>query len=317
MRRQRQGGVALITALLIFALLGILAASLSWDIGLDMRRTTSMLFHDEGTQAAYGAEDWVRTILRDDAVDSTTDHLGEIWASEFPVLPIESDTVQGAIQGELEDLQGRFNINNLIDAQGKVDQMTLEQFQRLLVALDLDPRFAQLAADWIDADDIEEIPSGAEDPIYLGKQPPYLAPNQTITNVSELMALDGMDKATFDTLAPHITALPKLSNGEPTKINVNTATRLVLQSLDSTFSASDVEGLIEQREEDGFTDYQNLFRTYVEDDVVDRLLDETSAYFQLKVVVQIDTVRVIYYSLLYRDRQGGLTIPIQRSFGTT
>ena len=315
----RQRGVALITALLIFALLGILAGSLSWDIGLDMRRTTSMLFHDEGTQAAYGAEDWVRTILRDDIANdgSTTDHLGELWASEFPILPIESDTVQGAIQGSVEDLQGRFNINNLIDAQGLVDEMVLEQFQRLLAALDLDPRFAQLAADWIDANDTEEIPSGGEDPIYLGKQPPYLAANQTITNISELMALDGMDKATFDTLAPHISALPKLSNGEPTKINVNTATVPVLQSLNDSWSASDVEGLIEDREDGGFADYENLFGTYVDEDIVARLLDETSAYFQLKVVVQIDTVRVTYYSLLYRERQGGLTIPIQRSFGTT
>ena len=145
-------GVALITAMLIMALLGILASTLAWDNALDMRRTMTMLYHDEGVQAVYGAEDWVRLLLRDDAVDSTTDHLGEIWAAEFPILPIESETVQGAVQGAVEDLQGRFNINNLLDRNGAIDEESFEQFQRLLVTLDVDPRFAGLMVTQLDID---------------------------------------------------------------------------------------------------------------------------------------------------------------------
>lgn len=314
---QRQAGVALITAMLIMALLAILAADLTWDNGLDMRRTMTMLYHDEGVQAVYGAEDWVRTILRDDANDSDTDHLGEIWAAEFPVLPIESDTVQGAVQGGIEDLQGRFNVNNLIDENGNVDQDVYEQFQRLLISLDLDPRFAGLAADWIDADDKEGMPDGAEDPLYTGLTPPYLAANRSLTTVSELMALEGMDKATFDTLAPHISALPKLGSGRPTPINVNTATAPVLQALDENLTAADVERLIADREGGGFTDFQNDFEAFVPTEVIERYLDETSSFFQLKVVVQIATVRITYYSVLYREVQGGATVAILRSFGTT
>lgn len=314
--RRLQTGVALITAMLIMALLAILATNLTWDNGLDVRRTMTMLYHDEGVQAVYGAEDWVRGILQDDANDSTTDHLGEIWAAEFPVLPIESDTVQGAIQGDVTDLQGRFNINNLIDEDGNVDAVAYEHFQRLLLALDLDPRFAGLAADWIDADDSAGMPDGAEDPIYTGMIPPYLAANQSLTNVTELMALEGMDKQTFDTLAPHISALPKPSSGQPTKINVNTATGPVLQSLHDSLSVGDVERLIADREDGGFADFQNDFSSFVPADVIDRFLDETSSYFQLKVVVQIATVRVTYYSILYREIQSGDTVPIVRSFGT-
>lgn len=228
MRKQRQCGVALITAMLIMALLAILAANLTWDNGLDVRRTMSMLYHDEGVQAAYGAEDWTRSLLRDDANDSTTDHLNEIWAAEFPVLPIESDSVRGVIQGRLEDLQGRFNINNLVDDNGNIDQIALEQFQRLLQVLGLDPRLAGIAADWIDPDQTAGMPDGAEDPIYSGKVPPYLAGNQALVTPSELMALDGMDKATLDTLLPHIAAIPKAANGQPSRINVNTATPAVL-----------------------------------------------------------------------------------------
>ena len=55
------------------------------------------------------------SILRDDLAQSQNDHLDEIWATDIPPLPIDSEAVQGSIYGRLEDLQGRFNVNNLID----------------------------------------------------------------------------------------------------------------------------------------------------------------------------------------------------------
>ena len=183
MNARRQSGVALMTALLVMALLGTLAISLAWDNGLDVRRTYTMLYHDEGSQAALGAENWVGSLLRDDAVDTTTDHLGEIWAQELPVLPIESDTIQGAIQGGIEDLQGRFNINNLVDGNGEVDPEALAQFERLLQTLGLDPRFAGITADWIDRDQDPGFPNGAEDPIYTGMIPPYRSAMSSVIDV--------------------------------------------------------------------------------------------------------------------------------------
>ncbi|MDJ0938918.1 MAG: type II secretion system minor pseudopilin GspK [Woeseiaceae bacterium] len=308
-RHARQRGVALITAILIVALIGSLSAALTWDSGLHVHRTMSMMFHDEGTQAAFGAESWVMSLLRDDLADSNTDHLGEFWAQDLPVLPIESDTIQGTLFGELEDLQGRFNINNLVDGSGVVDEEALAQFQRLLTVLDVDPRLAGIAADWIDADLDAGFPDGAEDPIYTGFVPPYRAPNLQITTITELAALDGMDKSTFDILAPHITALPR-----GTKINVNTATAAVLQSLDENLSPGDVESLIAEREDSGFENVENTFSSLVAPEVVEELVD-TSNYFQLKVVVQIATVRITYFSILQRGSRGDV-VPIQRSFGT-
>ena len=308
-RRVQQRGVALITALLIMFLLAALAADLTWDNAMDVRRTMTLLYHDEGTQAALGAEIWVMSLLRDDAQDSETDHLGEIWAIEMPVLPIDSETIQGALQGDIQDLQGRFNVNNLVGSNGRIDANALAQFQRLLEALDLDPRFADLSADWIDADQRAEL-AGAEDPIYSSLTPPYRAANQKLTSVTELAALVGMDKATFDRLLPHITALPG-----NTQINVNTATGPVLQSLGESISASVAEALVAEREEAGFASVENSFAAYLGPDVA-RELQETSSFFQLKVIVQIATVRITYYSVLLRDPQRGTVVPILRSFGT-
>ena len=301
----RNRGVALITAMLISALAGIVAYNLAWDNALDVRRTMVLLGHDQGVQVALGAESWVVGILHQDQEDSQTDHLGEIWASELPGLPIDG----GELFGSVEDLQGRFNINNLIDDNGEVDAESVEQFKRLLVALELDPRFAGIAADWLDTNMDASFPDGAEDSIYTGMTPPYRSANQALTSVSELAALEGMDKATFDILAPHITALPG-----HTDINVNTATPAVLLSLDENMSASAVEALLSERENGGFTDIQTAFSSLVTPDVLDNLGEATN-YFQLRVVVRIGTVRVTMYSILLRGQLGSVT-PILRSFRT-
>ena len=306
----RQRGVALITAILITALVSSVALNLAWDNALDMRRTMTLLYRDQAVQVAVGAESWVQSILRDDLAETDTDHLGEIWASELPGLPVQSDVVQGELFGDIQDLQGRFNVNNLVDQNGEIDELALEQFRRLLIALELDPRFAGIAADWIDANLEAGFPDGAEDAIYTGFIPAYRTPNLPITHATELAALEGMDKESFDILAPHIVALPGR-----TGINVNTATAPVLQSLGENLSAADVESLISEREDGGFADVQNTFSTLVDPEILPQL-EETTSYFQLRLVVQIATVRIIYFSTLQRGATGQV-VPILRSLGTT
>ena len=83
-RTQFNRGVALITAILITALAGTVAAGLAWDSALDMRRTMVLLYRDQAYQVALGAESWLQSILRQDLEDSDSDHLGEIWASDLP-----------------------------------------------------------------------------------------------------------------------------------------------------------------------------------------------------------------------------------------
>ena len=303
-------GVALITALLITALAGTVAAGLSWDNALDVRRTMVMLYRDQAIQVAVGSEGWVRSILQDDLENSPSDHLGEIWATEIPALPIDAEAVQGEIYGKIEDLQGRFNVNNLLDGNGEIDAVSLEQFQRLLAVLGLDAALADKTADWLDADQTESIPYGAEDALYSGLTPSYRTANQRIANVTELAALDGMDRTSYEILLPHVTALP-----ERTPINVNTATRAVLQSLGPNIAESDAEGLIALREEGGFVDYTTVFAPLV-DPGLQPWISETTSYFQLKAVVQIDTVRITLFTVLHRDQSGLDVTPLLRSLGT-
>jgi general secretion pathway protein K len=291
--------------MLITALAASVAAGLAWDNALDMRRTMLMLYRDQAIQVAFGAESWVQGILRDDLADSETDHLGEIWATPLPGLPIDG----GELFGQLEDMQGKFNINNLIGQDGGIHKESMEQFARLLLALGLDPRFAGITADWLDSDQDAGFPDGAEDPIYSTRIPPYRTANQLLSSISELSAISDLDKASYDILAPHIVALPGR-----TAINVNTATGPVLQSLGENMSSSDVESLISSREDGGFTNIETTFASIVAPEMLTQL-DESTRFFQLKVIVRIDNVRITYFSVLERGPRGDVT-PILRSLGS-
>ena len=302
---RRQGGVAIITSMIIVAIVAIIATDLAWDTALDVRRTRMLLIRDQAVQVAIGAESWVAAILRQDLTDTETDHLGEIWASDLPPLPIDGGEVFGVIQ----DLQGRFNVNNLVDGSGEIDTAALEQFQRLLAALQLEPRYAGIIADWLDPDVDASFPDGAEDPIYTGLTPPYRSANQLLSSVGELAAVNGMEKMVFDTLEPHIVALPGR-----TPINVNTATPAVLQSLDEGISPGDVERLVSERELAGFSSIEGAFSSLVQPEQLNSLA-ESSNYFLLTVTVRIDTVRVTLYSVLQRGAQGNVST-ILRSIGT-
>ena len=117
---------------------------------------------------------------------------------------------------------------------------------------------------------------------------------------------------------PDVDREPKPEGEERKGLNqrdVNTATIPVLQSLGPNITLGDAEGLVSAREEGGFVDYANIFAPLIDPRLVEWISESTS-YFQLKAVVQIDTVRVSLFTMLVRNSQTGDVTPILRSLGT-
>ena len=306
--RQR-GGVIIVFAVLVVALVTIIASDLAYDSSLDAQRSASLYWYEQSVQVALGAESWTGDILANDATDTETDHLGEFWALELPPLPLEGNGILGEVTGSLTDVQGLFNVNNLVDADGATDEIALEQFRRLLRALEIDEKYATLVADWIDSDLEPGFPGGAEDPTYTGRVPPYRTANQRLSDASEIAAIADMEPDVYAVLKPHIVALPGA-----TTLNVNTATAPVLQSLDERIGPSEVERLFEERAAAGFDDVTAVFGDLVEPELLPRI-GNGSDFFRLRAIVRVGTVRVTLYSLLHRGQQGTVT-PILRTFGT-
>jgi general secretion pathway protein K len=302
--------VAILTAMLIVVLGTIIAVNLVWRQALDFRRFDSSIATDQGMLFLQGGEGWAGDILRQDLVDSPdSDNLGEQWATELPPLPMDVDGRNvGTITGKLEDLQGRFNLNNLIDQRGREDPLARRQFERLLVRLDLDPTLAGGVVDWLDPDTEQRFPDGGEDATYADTDPQYRTANAPITTPSELMAVARFDRKTYTALAPYITVLPF-----GTKVNVNTASAVVLSSLSDDIDLSMAESLVEERDGGKFLDIGATFSGLVEPDMLKRI-DGVTQYFLLTATVTLGTNQLTMRSVLQRDASG-LTREVFRNLG--
>jgi general secretion pathway protein K len=220
---RRQRGVALVTAILIVAIVTAVAAKIAFAHQVWFRQMENVSDRGATDLLRRAALHWASVALLDDASQNSIDHLGEPWAQGLPVLPVEG----GAIKVTIEDAQGRFNLNNLVQ-NNQPSPGDVAIFQRLLVQLKLDPFLANAVLDWIDTDSNVTSPGGAEDVDYLTLKTPYRAANQPFTSVEELRLVKGFDAKTVLTLLPFVTVLPA---GARTAINVNTASPELLAAI--------------------------------------------------------------------------------------
>ena len=288
-----QNGVALITALLIVALATIITVAMTTRQQIDIRRTANIINSEQAYMYALGAENWVRRILLRDAKSNKIDSFNDIWAIPIPPLPI----VGGVVQGQIEDLQSRFNLNNLIK-EGQASAEDIIFFERLLAILELPPALAQVAVDWIDNDMEPQMPHGAEDNAYLTKTPAYRTSNTLFTNPTEMRLLAGIDNESYQKLLPYISTLPTYS-----PININTAPLEILMALVKELSESDAQTLIADREKKPFQSIQDFL---IHDalaglEIKANNLSVSSDYFLLTAQVQIDKAQTQLNSILYRS----------------
>ena len=98
------------------------------------------------------------------------------------------------LEASLEDLQGRFNLNSLVQPDGTPDRVSVAAFTKLLELVGLETKWAPMVVDWIDGDTQPQNVDGAEDSVYMGQTPPYRTANRYITSTSELLALPGFGR---------------------------------------------------------------------------------------------------------------------------
>lgn len=115
-RLRGQSGAALIIALMVFALAAALMVGLQRDFALQLQRSSNALLMEQGWAYLRGAEELAATALRYDADqdalrEAPRDDLTELWATQATPYALGEG---GWLMGQLEDLQGRFNLNNLV-----------------------------------------------------------------------------------------------------------------------------------------------------------------------------------------------------------
>jgi general secretion pathway protein K len=318
-----QRGVALIVAILLVALGTIIAATVAYENAMAARRSTATFAFDQSIMIAEGAEALAAFGIRQFyQADPNNVYIGQGW--DKPVGPME--VVPGVmLEASLEDMQGRLNINNLVQKNGIPDPTYVAAFTKLLELVGLETKWAPMLVDWIDVDIVPQSIDGAEDSVYMGQTPPYRTPNRYITSTTELLALPGFGRDRYLALAPYIAALPK-----DTPINVCTAKDKVLDAFlpagQTEFSAA--AGQLDKNRAAATTGgcFPTLanFRAALGTPKPTGLPQanapapttkfvQTSAYFRLTSFITIGSAEFNLYSLLYRDATGAVR-PIQRSF---
>lgn len=294
----------MITALLAITLAMLLLASITDRLRVDVRRTTNLLHGQQMFLYALGGENMARLILERDAEEGLEqDTLFERWAQKAPVFPLENG---GLITGRVEDLQGRFNLTNLLLA-GAPNPVHVARFRRILAAIGADEGLVDAVVDWIDANEDISGDLGAENEYYLSLKTPYTAANKPFSTTRELLLVRGFDEALFRKLEPWVATLP-----EGVGLNLNTAPPIQLESLDEALSRSIADSLAADRNKDGYKDtggFMKELEAYgIRSSKKMEGLTVRSQYFLAEVDVKFGDQQMRMRSYLHRTKEGVVTV---------
>lgn len=314
----KQSGFALLTVLLVVALVSMVASELLYQQEINIKRSGFMIHQSHSLSVSYGFEGWVKKGLKADLENNQTDHLNEEWAQ--PLLPVDFEG--GLVSGEMRDLQGQLNLNNILETDSAKQVFWRSALQRVLqqqlvnnqVIRDFQG-FGDVLHDWVDADD-EPRDFGAESANYLLQQPAYRAANQPLVMVSELQKLQGLQNLTdveVYALTKWLTALPS-----STAVNINTAPKEVLMALTDWLSESVAEQWILQRttkpaeEIAEFTNFlitaTGFEKTEIENAFPNGVLAVQSNYFLLDAQIDYGQVKQVVSSIFYRKESSVVVI---------
>ena len=228
-----QKGIALITVMLVLAVVTVALVSMSSDRQMDIRRTDNQLRSAQAWEYVYGLEAWAANQLKLDIDNNKYDALTDLWAKPLTKKP----TSEGSVKANIIELQGKINLNNLL-VDGKASEEDVQQLKRLLSHLEIKPELVDAMLDWIDSDMDIRYPNGAEDETYTRLLPPYRSANVPFAEVSELLRVQGITLKDYKKMLPYIYVADTY---EP--ININTASPEVLRTLAPNIKKNEAESI--------------------------------------------------------------------------
>ena len=287
----RQRGIALITAILIAAMV----ASLAFALSARERQWLNLVSNRNDLAAAQSfalsAIDLARLTLRDDMRNNQVDHLLEPWTVPVPPINVE----EGKVGGRLIELQGRFNLYNL-QSGGKVSSTSLAALQRLLATRNLPMHWAESLAQVMATQvTLSQKTLAGSKSAYRG-----VAKELPVVNLAELADLAGIDGEKLMVLEPLTVILP-----ETTSVNVNFAPPEVLTAVTPGLSLKDADRLVSRRVTEQFKsaqDFVNALPESLRTATASASYTVESQYFLSEAEAWSGRAHVRLQALIYRQR---------------
>ena len=273
----KQAGMAIISALLIAAVVAVIADSLLSRQSVFTRSLEAEQLRIQGQWLLYGGLERSRQLLWEARRKEVLTRLDQPWAG----------AQVGAFEGRIEDEQGKFNLRNLVN-HDQVDAEQLQHFERLCRLIGVDPAVSQR---------ISQRVIGSYAQAALPARYPMLR------SLDDLGAIDGLDPVVLRRMQAYISVLPSI-----TWVNGNTARAEVLSAVVPPLSLSQAQALVAERDAGHWFinrgDFVNRLR--LPQVAVDSVpVGITSEWFRVQGRARREQGRVTIDALLHRpeDRQ--------------
>lgn len=322
--KAHDNGAALVTVLLLVAVMSIAAVASFEATGYAVKRTTAARMYDQARQYAIGGEHIARIAAERLA---TTDQallrtIGFDGKSDIS-YPVDG----GIVEGSVTDASNCFNVNSLVSSiEGGVlvaNESALVQYQYLLELAGLSEGEAEYLSatlvDWLDSDSRQSA-RGAEDYDYAVYNPPYRAANTLMSDLTELRLVAGYDNNVRSLVVPFLCTLPTTN---PAILNANSfgpEDALLLTALvGRAVSLPQMQGLIAERAARGYEtvgDFwtASIFNGLAINQSVRSTVDVKPSRFSAQIHVRYFDSDLYLSSYLWTDT-GGKAQVLSRSFG--
>ena len=205
-------GIALIIVMIVITFLSIMAGGFAYSMKVETRLARNAFFDNEMEWLGRSGIELARYVLgqQKNIPNEPYDSLNQKWAGGIgPTNGLLSDITldniplgNGTITVKITDMERKFNINI-------ADEMILNQAFTLIGVEPSESRpIVSSILDWLDPDDEVRV-GGTESDFYENLEPPYVAKNGSMDDVSELLLIRNVIPEIY--YGPHYIGAPSPS----------------------------------------------------------------------------------------------------------
>ncbi|QNK66994.1 type II secretion system minor pseudopilin GspK [Variovorax sp. PAMC26660] len=313
--REHERGMAVVSALLIVAVIAVLAASLLGRQSAFIRTTQGEQFRAQARWLLRGEVSQAQRTLRAEAVREPTTRLDGLWNQSFSRQGSGQVAADGGrLVSEITDEQGKFNLRNLVD-RGRIDPEEAEVFTRLCALVGVPAPQAQsimrrvvVSLGDADVQSSGTVPDAVRaqaaklaESLGLPAELPRTAQAPRLRALEDLLAVPGVDASVLARLTPFVTVLP-----ERTWINSNTASPEVVASGVPGLSLERARALLAARDKGQWFINRGDFTQRLrmpEQDLAELRIGITSNWFRVASVLDTVRTKFVLTVLLHDDKR--------------
>lgn len=263
-------GGALLTALFIMTLVAIASTAISLEISRSIYRTQLVIAGDQLQLTSQYIYYWAMSELSSKPLTplKAGDSLLVRWPNR---LNPQNSSIH--ITAQIHDLQGRFNLNQLVNKSAR------PSFSRLLQdTTNINQVKAKFLADathaWLSPYTLDKGLTHYDE-YYHAQASPYNTAHLLFSNTSEFRLVKGVTAAIYRAITPYVTSLPP-----DTPLNINTASPPVLATLNNgLITQAQLKRILKARGKQGFKNSTEVNRLLAELNIKENLVTLKSDYF--------------------------------------